>query len=263
MTSGGDPARTLALLWREPATGRRGPQRGLSLDAVLDAATALADADGLEALTMRRLAQRLSVSPMTLYTYAPAKAELLDLMLDAAYTRMPRADTAGRPWRERLTAVAQENRRLFRTHPWAAAVSTSRPLLGPGAIAKYDHELSALDGVGLDDVAMDDCLSLVLTFVQANARAAADARATAALTAMTERQWWAAAGPLLARVLDPARYPVATRVGAAAGAAHGSAHDAEHAYEFGLARILDGISGLIDHRSGADRGSGASSPFDP
>ena len=111
---------------------RHGPRQGLTIDQVVAAATALADAEALDAVTMRRVAARLGVVPMTLYTYVPAKAELLDLMLDSAYAAMPRTDTAGRPWRERLAAVAAENQALFEAHPWAAAVSAIRPPLGPG-----------------------------------------------------------------------------------------------------------------------------------
>ncbi|MQS38328.1 TetR/AcrR family transcriptional regulator [Streptomyces katsurahamanus] len=253
-TSTGDPARTLRLLWRETVgEPRRGPRRGLSVDAVVDAATALADAEGLTALTMRRVAQALGVVPMTLYTYVPGKAELLDLMLDAAYARMPRADIAARPWRERVRTVADGNMALFGTHPWAADVSTTRPLLGPGQMAKYEYELSALDGLGLDDVAMDDCLTYVLGFAQSCARAAADARAVERDSAMSEREWWEANAPLLARVLDPAAYPTASRVGAAAGAAHGSAYSPRHAYAFGLARVLDALAALIEDRAPVER----------
>src|SRR6266513_6308810 len=174
-TGGGDPARTLQLLWRHrEAAPRHGPRQGLTIDQVVAEATALADAGGLDAVTMRRVASRLGVVPMTLYTYVPGKAELLDLMLDAAYARMPRADTTGQPWRQRVTAIAGENRALFETHPWAAAISTGRPPLGPGLMAKYEHELAALDGIGLDDIQMDAALTHLLTFVQAWARAAAD-----------------------------------------------------------------------------------------
>ena len=242
----GDPARTLKLLWRDPAVvPRHGPRQGLSVDAVVDAATELADGDGLDAVTMRRVAQGLGVVPMTLYTYVPGKAELLDLMLDAAYARMPRADTSGQPWRQRLTAVAGENKALFESHPWAAAVSTIRPPLGPGQLAKYEHELSAFDGLGLDDVTVDDCLSYLLSFVQACARAAAEARALQRDSALDDEQWWAANAPLLARVFDESAYPTAARVGAAAGAAHGSAYNPAHAYDFGLPRVLDGFAALI------------------
>jgi AcrR family transcriptional regulator len=200
-------------------------------------------------MTMRRVARALGVVPMTLYTYVPGKAELLDLMLDAAYARMPRTDTAGRPWRQRLAAVAAENMALFESHPWAAAVSTIRPPLGPGQMAKYEHELSAFDGLGLDDVTVDDCLTCLLTFIQASARSAADARDARRDSALDDEQWWAASGPLLARVRDENAYPTAARVGAAAGAAHGSAHDPGHAYDFGLRRVLDGLAALIEGAS--------------
>jgi len=246
-TSGGDPARTLALLWRDPAVvPRHGPRQGLSIDAVVAAATQVADTEGLDAVTMRRVAKTLGVAPMTMYTYVPGKAELLDLMLDAAYTNMPRLDTSGQPWPRRLAAIADENKALFESHPWAATISTIRPPLGPGMMAKYEHELSALEGLGLDDVLMDASLTYLLGFVQAWARAVTDARAVQHDTAMDDNEWWAASGPLLARVLDETAYPLAARVGSAAGAAHGSAYSPGHAYTFGLERVLAGLSQLID-----------------
>jgi AcrR family transcriptional regulator len=245
----GDPARTLQLLWRDPAAvPRHGPAQRLSVDAVVDAATELADAESLDAVTMRRVAKVLGVVPMTLYTYVPGKAELLDLMLDAAYARMPRTDTSGQPWRQRLTALAAENMALFETHPWAANVSTIRPPLGPGQMAKYEHELSAFGGLALDDITVDDCLTYLLSFVQACARATADALDIQRDSALDEGQWWAASAPLLARVFDEGAYPTAARVGAAAGAAHGSAYSPGHAYDFGLQRILDGLAALIEGR---------------
>ncbi len=145
--------------------------------------------------------------------------------------RSPPRTPLDSPGGKRLITIAEENRALFDAHPWAATVSTLRPPLGPGLIGKYEHELSALDGLGLDDVEMDDCLSHLLTFVQASAQAgiAMDA-------------------PLLARVLDERAYPLATRVGTAAGAAHRNAHDPAHAYRFRLHRVLDGLASLIDNR---------------
>jgi len=99
-SSAGNPARTLALLWRHPAVvSRHGPRQGLSIERVVATATQVADSEGLDAVTMRRVAKALGVAPMTLYTYVPGKAELLDLMLDAAYKSMARLDTSGQPWR--------------------------------------------------------------------------------------------------------------------------------------------------------------------
>ncbi|WP_432523793.1 TetR/AcrR family transcriptional regulator C-terminal domain-containing protein [Kineococcus sp. SYSU DK006] len=249
-TSAADPARTLALLWRDPAAvPARGPRRSLDLDTVVAAATALADEQGLAALTVRRVAERLGVAPMSLYTYVADRDELLDLLLDAAYASASREDTTGRPWRERVAAVAEDNRRLHEQHPWAAGISTLRPVLGPGQLAKYEHELAAFDGTGLDDVTVDSCLTHLLLVVRACARDSADARAARRESGTDDAQWWATAGPLLERVLDPARYPRAVRIGTAAGTANASAHDPGQAYRFGVQRVLDGIAALVEDRA--------------
>ncbi|HEY2793514.1 MAG TPA: TetR/AcrR family transcriptional regulator [Micromonosporaceae bacterium] len=250
-TGTGDPVETLRLLWPEPsAITRRGPRPSLTIDAIVESAIELADAGGLDSLTMRQVAEALGVAPMTLYTYVPGKAELLDLMLDSLYASMGRTDTSDRPWRDRVTAVAEENAALFVAHPWAATISTVRPPLGPGQMTKYEHELRALDGIGLDDVDMDATLTYVLGFVQAIAVAATDARTAVTDSAMDDGAWWAANAPLLARVFDENAYPLAARVGAAAGAAHAGAYNAEHAYRFGLSRIIDGIDALIRRAPG-------------
>ncbi|MEV6319925.1 TetR/AcrR family transcriptional regulator C-terminal domain-containing protein [Nocardia sp. NPDC051787] len=250
----GDPARTLELLWRIPASSAtgRGPKQRSSVDAVVAAAIEIADADGIGALTMRAVATKLGLTPMATYTYVPGKAELVDLMLDTVYAQMERADLTGLPWRERVTRVAAENRALLARHPWVAYLPTTRPPLGPGLAAKYDHELKAFDGLGLDDVAMDAALSFVLGFVTSVARIAIDTERAATDSAMSDRQWWERAAPVLARVFDAERYPLAARVGAAAGQAHDAAYSADHAYEFGLALVLDGLARRIEGPSAAD-----------
>lgn len=237
----------LELLWRRaPAAPRRGPRKALTVDAVVASAIAIADAEGLDAVTMRRVAQSLDVAPMTLYTYVPAKAELIVLMLDALYAAMERTGTEGRPWRERLAAVARDNYAMYLAHPWAAAASQTRPPLGPGQCAKYEHELRAFAGTGLDDITTDDALSHLLAFVRTAAADAARADAEREASAMSDREWWEANGPLLAEVLDPERFPTAVRVGQAAGEAHDAAFDPRHAFDFGLERTLDGLAALIE-----------------
>jgi AcrR family transcriptional regulator len=265
-TGAGDPARTLKLLWRRStddaagspeASPRRGPARGLSVDRIVAAAIQLADAEGLDALTMRRVAEALGVAPMTLYTYVPGKAELVDLMLDALYGELASAyPTSWRraAWRGRLETIARQNRALFQRHPWAAAVSTVRPPLGPGLMAKYERELRVLDGLGLSDVEMDAALTFLLGFVRWTALGETELQAAAQDSRMNDAQWWEANAPLLAGVLDASAYPTAARVGSAAGAAHGAAFSADYAYSFGLKRVLDGLGALIRSRAGSRRG---------
>ncbi len=242
------PEQALALLWRaeeRPPAAGRGPRRGLDVDAVVAAATARADAGGpagIEGLTMRALAGDLGVAAMTLYTYVPNREVLVDLVLDAAYAAMPRADTTGRDPRARLTAVADGNRALHHAHPWTVRLDPARPTLGPGETAKYEHELAAFDelatAAGLDDVDRDAALTFLLDVVRATARVEIESTA-GDLTA-----WWAARAPALGRRIDPARFPRAMRVGAAAGAAAGGVRDPGRVWDFALARVLDGLEAL-------------------
>lgn len=246
-TSAGDAARTLALLWRDAADrSRPGPRPVRSVDDVVAAATAIADTDGLDAVTIRAVARRLSIGPMTVYTHVPGKAELLDCMLDDAYVRMQRTDTAGHPWRHRVAAVANDNRRMYRAHPWAVTISTARPPLGPGQLAKYEHELAAFDDTDVDDVTRDSALTFVLDFVRIAMLAEVDNAARRAASGVEDQQWWDAVGPLLATYADAAMYPRASRVGTAAGDAHGTTRDADHAYRFGLTRVLDGLTPILE-----------------
>ncbi|MEV6206617.1 TetR/AcrR family transcriptional regulator C-terminal domain-containing protein [Kitasatospora sp. NPDC051914] len=245
-SSAGDPARTLALLWGEPAVGpgRRGPRQARTAPEIAAAAIALADAEGTAAVTMRRVARELGLSPMALYTYVPGKAELLDLMLDTVYAAMPRRAPRGSGWRARLAAVADDNAALYAAHPWVADVATGRPPLGPGLMAKYEYELRAAEGLGLGDVETDAALAFLLAFVHGCARAAADERAAEQESAMSDAQWWEGNADLLARVFDPERFPTAARIGSAAGEAYGGASSSAHAYAFGLQRVLDGLAAL-------------------
>lgn len=243
-TERSDPARSLAVLWR---TSTPAPRKGLGLDRIVTAAVELADAEGLAALSMRRVADKLGVGAMSLYTYVPGKAELVDVMVDAVSGETARDDVPG-GWRARLAHVARENWALCLRHPWLLDVAGNRAVLGPNVAAKYDHELRAVDGIGLTDVEMDAVLTLVLGHVHAAVRLAVESARLEQRTGLTDEQWWAAAAPVLASVFDPARFPVAARVGAAAGEAHGAAYSGEHAFEFGLERVLDGVEALVRSR---------------
>jgi AcrR family transcriptional regulator len=247
----GDPGRTMALLWGTKKRPGRGPKPSLSVERIVRAAIEVADAEGLAALSMRRVADRLGVSTMSLYTYVPSKAELIDVMLDVVLGEAVKTNDAAGGWRERLELVARENWALYHRHPWMLQVAAmSRPPLGPNVIAKYDYELRVVDGIGLTDVEMDSVLTLVLGYVQGVARTSVEALQTEQRTGMSDEEWWSANAPLLEKVFDPDRYPTASRVGLAAGEAHEAAYDPEYAFEFGLRRVLDGIEASIRSRAG-------------
>ncbi|CAA9570911.1 MAG: Transcriptional regulator, AcrR family [uncultured Thermomicrobiales bacterium] len=252
-TGSGDPARTMALLWGTQQPPTRGPKPGLSVERIVRAAIEVADAEGLATLSMRRLAEHLGVGTMSLYTYLPGKAELVDVMVDTVH-REPEpvpVPAAGDPaeWRPRLEAIARADWARFHRHPWLLQVAaTTRPPLGPHLIAKYDRDLRAVEGIGLDDLEMDSVVSLVAGHVEGAARRSLDALQAPRQTGQTDQQWWEANAPLLEKVFDPSRFPTAARVGPAAGIAYQAAYDPEHAFVFGLERILDGIAALVRSR---------------
>jgi AcrR family transcriptional regulator len=253
VSGGGDPRRSIPLLWRTKERSTRGRKARLTVDQIVEAAVALADEAGIGAVSMRALAERLQVGTMTIYTHVPGKAELIDLMVDTVLGGTARTEPPPEGWRERVELIARENHSLYRRHPWLLELVTFRPPMGPGVIAKYDHELRALEGLGLSDVEMDSVLSLVLGYAQSAARLSVESTLVEQRTGQSDEEWWAAHAALLDDVVEPGRFPVADRVGAAATLAYQGLWDPDHAFEFGLERVLDGIAALIEARA-ADAG---------
>lgn len=249
-SGGGDPKRSIELMWGvQEQRPRRGPKPRLTVDRIAAAAIELADEEGLPALSMRRVAERLGVTAMSLYTYVPSKAELIDVMLDRVCAEPARPEDLPGGWRARLEQVARENWALYRRHPWLLQVATSRPALGPNLVAKYDYELRALSDTGLDEIETDLTLSLVLDYVHGAVRGAVQADQVAQRSGMTDEQWWEEYAPLLEQVLDPERYPTAAHIGSVSGAEYAAPSAPERAFEFGLQRVLDGIEVLVRGRS--------------
>lgn len=235
------------LLWRKESSAsgasRRGPRARHSADDVVAGAIALADEGGLDAVTIRGVAHALGLTTMSIYTHVNSRADLLVLMVDEIHERTT-APIDGAGWRDRVRQVTQQNLDLFRSHPWMLDVDDPRTVAGPGTIAKYDRELHAFDGTGLSDVERDAALSFVLDFVRASG---------ARMRERAEREefgpFWDDAGPRLATYLGDG-YPLAQSVGRAAGEAMGGPYDAEVAWEFGSARLLDGLTGIIAETKG-------------
>ena len=250
-TGRGEPDRTLRLLWRDrlgEPVGSRGPKQRASVDAVVDSAIELADEEGMEALSMRRIAERLGLKPMSVYTYVPGKAELIDLMVDRAAGEQPLPELRG-PLRARLEQVARVAWNDYLRHPWLLSIDTSRPPLGPNVSDRWEWSLRAIEGLGLSDLDMDQVITLVVGFVSAPARAYVDAERLHSSTTETDEEWWERNAPILGEIMDPTRYPISGRVGRAAGEEYGGPADPERAFHFGLARVIDGIEAYVASRA--------------
>jgi AcrR family transcriptional regulator len=257
----GDPRRTLDLLWGRAEPPARGPRQGLSVAEIVAAAIEVADAEGLGAVSMRKVAERLGHSPMGLYTYVPGKAELLDLMLDTVQAELPTRyplDGAG-GWRAAAEQCAREGWAFYERHPWVLQVSGTRATLGPHELDVYESQLQVFDGLGLRPVEVTRAVGVLASFVRGAAKTVSDARAAEQATGLSDDDWWNARSPLLDEIITAdvwaERYPVSSRLSEESAfdqldrpddTTPYLVQDALDVFEFGLQRLLDGIEAHID-----------------
>jgi AcrR family transcriptional regulator len=152
---------------RHKARGAQPPRRdrGLSRAEIVSAAIAVADAEGPEAISMRRIAREVGAGAMSLYWYVASKEELLDLMLDAIEAEIEVPEPTG-DWRADLGAFAHRTRAALRQHRWAVEFIGTRPPSGPNDVRNLERLLSLLDGIGVDDYHLImGILMTVATFV--------------------------------------------------------------------------------------------------
>jgi AcrR family transcriptional regulator len=245
----GVPLRNLDQLWGTGRRPRRGRKPDLSLDRIAQAAIKIADADGLEALSMRRVAEGLGFTTMSLYRYVSGKSQLLAVMLDTAVGEPPRANGAGDSWRTKLALWARGNVAFFDQHPWALQLVTSRRPMGPNEIAWFEAALHAIVGTGLTEQEMVDVVLLVNSYVRGMAQISLDLAFAERQTGVTDEQWRSNYAPLLEKLAESNRYPTVASV-LAAGARGGPGYnESERSFEFGLQRVLDGIEAFIQTRS--------------
>jgi AcrR family transcriptional regulator len=246
----GDPARSMALLWRTPGprTGP-GPKPGLSVDAIVAAAITVADTDGLAGLSMRTVAERLGVTAMALYTYVPGKDELVDLMYDGAHAELPAHYDLGKGWRSAVTSWATDLLRCYVRHPWALQVSLARPVLGPDEQAVLEALARVLRQAGLPAAVARRVVSLLFYVVRGTAQVVAESRLAAAADGASEQTWWSGRTAALRQVAPDfaRRFPDSVWL-AGAGAARRRddpspylEREAMGAFTVGLTVLLDGI----------------------
>jgi AcrR family transcriptional regulator len=246
---GAASAATMALLWGTKPAPTRGRKPGMTVGRIVAAAIGIADADGLDALSMRRVADAVGVGTMSLYRYLPGKAELYELMLDTVMGEggLPEPDPAG--WRASLAAFARRSLDGYRRHPWLLEASFSRGLMGPHQTAVLDALLRSIAGIGLTNGQMMAVVGLVLSYVRGRARQLAETARAEQRSGVSDAQFWRDFAPLLDEHLDPARFP------ALAAVWRDEELTWEDEFEFGLDRVLDGVEAFVASRSGPGSGS--------
>ncbi|HJV14949.1 MAG TPA: TetR/AcrR family transcriptional regulator [Propionibacteriaceae bacterium] len=231
---------SLRRLWSRAAAPAKERRTSLSLDRIVSAAIEIADAEGLSALSMARLADRLGSAPMSLYRHVSSKEELYDFMIDAAAGELGAAVT--NDWRAGLTAWLTDLMAIYRRHPWILQLPLTRPPLEPGQLDWLERGLLIQQATPLTNA---EKMGIVLTLMEyarghaaiANSLEGADASFGLPLPY----------GQLLARLVDKGRYPMLTAA-VDAGVFEPPADpetDLREDFQFGLNLILDGLAALI------------------
>ena len=252
----GDTRRSMALLWRaaRPDDVRGpGPKPGLTVDLIVDAAIAVADADGMAGLSMRAVGDRLGRTAMALYTYVPNKSELIDLMHDRVLAELPADYPSAGGWRAAATAWADDVLAFYLRHPWVLQVSQSRPVLGPNEYRMLETLLRILHGTGLAGRVLRRLVGALFDLVRGPARTITESRQAPTVTGVSDDEWWYARSALLMEVAPD----FATRFPTVTGLDQDGAfrmddetmpyleQEARESFTVGLAVFLDGIEATM------------------
>ena len=234
---------SIATAWGVRERPHKGPKPALSLPRIVDAAVRIADTEGLNAVSMGRVAAELGAAPMSLYRHVSAKDELLRLMVDAAWGDSPGPPAPGEGWRAGLSRWAWALRDGARRHPWVVRIPISGLPILPRETAWFEAALACMGGTGLTEPRKASVIMLLAGYVRNLATTEADIAAAIKASGLAPMEWMAAYPRMLAELTDPRRFPALAKFLAAGVFEMEDGPDDE--FIFGLDRILDGIEVLI------------------
>jgi AcrR family transcriptional regulator len=240
----------LDLLWGRRRQGRRGPKPGLSIVAIVEAAIRVGDAEGLDAVSMARVAKELGFTTMSLYRYVTNKDELLQLMWNASAQGAEDLVLVGDDWHEKLRMWATVQRDMMDRHPWITQMPMAAPPLAPNSLTFVERGLETLDGTGIAQADKLRVIGLISSYTLSEARMAHDAaRAAQTVSAGNDPSPPLSFEGVLREVLDEATFPRLFQIAWAGEIGDDpSGFDERQEFFFGLDRILDGVQSLIDRQ---------------
>ncbi|WP_283137402.1 TetR/AcrR family transcriptional regulator [Rhizohabitans arisaemae] len=238
---------SIELLWGLRERPRRGPKPGLSLGGIVAAAIELVDADGLGALSMARVAERLGFTTMSLYRHVANKEELLLLMVDTALGDKPPLPEPGESWRTAMESWAWGHLAVYRRHPWLIQIPISGPPVGPNHMMWMDAGLRTLVGTPLRPEEKLSVLLLVTGHVWSEVRLSRDLSRAEQETGQLTDEMMLASQRLYEKLTDPERFPALADV-VASGVLSMPDEVPDTDFTFGLTTILDGLRKLMESR---------------
>jgi AcrR family transcriptional regulator len=230
------------LLWEDRTPPTRGPKPGRSPEEIVQAAVEIADAEGLAAVTMRAVADRLGCAAMALYRYFPSKEALYDAIVDAGMGLPPRPTGPPGDWRAHVTRWAHAKRSMLCARPWLAELPFVAAPHGPNWLSWLEALAEPLSRTGLAPADVGQMISIIDGYT----RGASDTSISLARVRArggSEAEWAAAVGADLGRAIGDARFPSFAAILTAPPDAH--ARTMEESFDFGLQRVLDGIERYV------------------
>jgi AcrR family transcriptional regulator len=233
------------MAWGRRERPTKGPKRALSLERIVAAASSIAAAEGLGAVSMGRVATEVGASTMALYRYVSAKDELLGLMVDAAYGPAPKSDDPHESWRDGLARWAWAERIRLSRNLWVLQVPVGGPqMVLPNNLAWLEQGLWCLRDTGLGPTQKMSSMLLITSYVRAEVNLNHQFSETARKGGADPQETMASYGQLIAEIADPADFPEVHRV--VASGMFEAEDDPDDEFAFGLDRILDGIAALVE-----------------
>src|SRR5580704_11462343 len=234
---------SIAAAWGVRERPHKGPKPALSLPRIVDAAVRVADTEGLDAVSMGRVAAELGAAPMSLYRHVSAKEELLRLMVDAAWGDSPGPLAPGENWRAGLSRWAWALRDGAKRHPWVVRIPLNSLPIMPREVDWFEDALASLGDTALTEARKASVIMLLAGYVRNLATTEADIMAAIQASGLAPMEWMATYPRMLAELTDPRRFPALAAFLAAGVFEIEDGPDDE--FIFGLDRILDGIEVLI------------------
>jgi AcrR family transcriptional regulator len=234
-------------IWMRPERPARGPRPAYSRAQITETAVRIADAEGLAAASMRRIAAEIGTGAMSLYRYVPSRDDLIELMIDHVHGELDLPAKPSGNWRADLTLFAERLRAAGLRHPWFAEADRAIVSFGPNALRTLEFGMGALDvGIPVDDIML--LFGLLVGYVANSGQAELGWEEIQRRSGMTREQWMHRNSPYIQRLVASGDYPMFTRVVKDARQPHLSP---EAAFRHGLERVLDCIEGVLPTVPGA------------
>lgn len=220
-------------------------QAALTLGRIVNAAVTVADTEGLDAVSMRRVAAELGVATMSLYRHVADKDDLLTRMMDTVIGERPLPAESPGAWREAIELAARQLWDLFRRHPWLApAMSVTRPQMIASALPYSEWMLATLHAQGLDLQSAFTAHLMLLNYARGIAVNLESEREAEAHSGLDSEEWMDSQESALLAILGTGRFPALSHLARA-----GYDLDLDALFEFGLQRLLDGLASLLNGSS--------------